>query len=156
MSICNVFGTITDPLHYILNAYMFAFGVATACIEADTDRVGMLMSPFDRLAEPLTRAQAWLHGECRFLTWLRGRGLFYLYLGTLMVTQCVLCLVFLCGLYNILMGVLCIMMSFGFKPDFEGIAATAGFTNPNSDYNVILDPEHGAPAVPDILPNNPG
>lgn len=127
MNVCNLFGSVTDPFHYILNAYMFAFGLATAVIEADTDRIGMLMAPFDRLAEPVTRAQAWLHEECRLLTTLRGRGLFYLYQGTLMVTQCILCLLFLAGLYQALMGVLCIMTSFGFTPDIEGAVASAGF-----------------------------
>jgi len=126
MNVCNIFGTIVDPFHYILNAYMFAFGLATAVVEADTDRIGMLMTPFDRLAEPVTRAQAWLHEECKLLTQLRGRGLFYLYQGTLMVTQCVFCLIFLGGLYNAAMGVLCVMMSFGYTPDIEGLAASAG------------------------------
>jgi len=127
LNVCSVFGSIIDPFHYILNAYMFAFGLVTVCIEADTDRIGMLFSPFDRLAEPVTRAQAWLHYECQLLTRLRGRGLFYLYQGTLMVTQCVFCLLFLAGLYNVLMGFLCIAMSFGYTPDFDGLAATAGF-----------------------------
>mmetsp|Transcript_25294 Transcript_25294/g.57479 ORF Transcript_25294/g.57479 Transcript_25294/m.57479 type:complete len:342 (-) Transcript_25294:141-1166(-) len=129
MNICNVFGTIVDPIHYILNAYMFAFGLATAVIEADTDRIGMLVTPFDRLAEPVTRAQAWLHEECKLLTQLRGRGLFYFYQGTLMVTQCVFCLIFLCGLYNVGIGVLCIMMSFGYTPDIEGMALSAGLAD---------------------------
>mmetsp|Transcript_76762 Transcript_76762/g.178058 ORF Transcript_76762/g.178058 Transcript_76762/m.178058 type:complete len:395 (-) Transcript_76762:279-1463(-) len=140
MSICNFFGTLTDPFHYILNAYMFAFGLATAVIEADTDRIGMLMSPFDRLAEPVMRAQAWLHEECRLLTTLRGRGLFYLYQGTLMVTQCILCLLFLAGLYNMLMGVLCVLTSFGFKPDIEG-AFAAGNPWPSQQYSYAAVPE---------------
>merc|ERR1712050_746985 len=76
--------------------------------------------------EPVTRAQAWLHFECQLLTRLRGRGFFYLYQGTLMVTQCVFCSVFLCGLWQVLMGFLCISTSFGFKPDIEYIAASAG------------------------------
>merc|ERR1719188_85523 len=106
MSICNVFGSVMDPFHYILNVYVFVFGVTTALVEADTDRIRIMMAPFHRLAEPVTRAQAWLHEECRLLTRLRGRGLFYLYQGTLMVTQCVLCLMFLSGLYNAIMGIL--------------------------------------------------
>jgi len=134
MNVCNLFGTLTDPFHYILNAYMFAFGLATAVIEADTDRIGMLVAPFDRLAEPVTRAQAWLHEECRLLTQLRGRGLFYLYQGTLMVTQCILCLLFLAGLYNVVMGVLCIMTSFGFTPDIEGAVASSGLVSAQYSY----------------------
>jgi acyl-CoA-binding protein len=122
MNVCSVFGSVTDPFHYMLNVYMFVFGIVTACIELDPDSVGMLFPPLDRLAEPVTRAQAWLHEECRLLTRLRGRGLFYLYQGTLMVTQCVLCLMFLSGLYNAIMGILCVLMSFGIQPDVEYMA----------------------------------
>lgn len=127
MMVCNVFGSLVDPFHYILSVYMFAFGVATACIEADTDRIGTLIMPFDSLAGPITRAQAWLHEECKFLTTLRGRGLFYLYQGTLMVTQCIFCMLFVAGMYCFVMGTLCIMMSFGLKPDVEGWYASAGY-----------------------------
>eukprot|EP00405_Crypthecodinium_cohnii_P036353 CAMPEP_0206539918 /NCGR_PEP_ID=MMETSP0325_2-20121206/8692_1 /ASSEMBLY_ACC=CAM_ASM_000347 /TAXON_ID=2866 /ORGANISM="Crypthecodinium cohnii, Strain Seligo" /LENGTH=476 /DNA_ID=CAMNT_0054037535 /DNA_START=38 /DNA_END=1469 /DNA_ORIENTATION=+ len=126
MSVCNFFGTVMDPFHYILNAYVLVFGLVSTCLEADTDRIGTLMSPFDRLAEPVTRAQAWLHSECRLLTRLRGRGFFYLYQGTLMVTQCVFCLLFLCGLYLVAMGLVCIMMSCGFTPDFEALLSESG------------------------------
>merc|ERR1719336_633750 len=127
MCVTNVFGTVLDPFHYILNAYMFVFGLATAVVDADTDRIGIMMAPFDRLAEPVTKAQAWLHEECRLLTRLRGRGFFYLYQGTLMVTQqCLFCLLFLAGVYNLIMGVLCVMMSFGYTPDFDYLAAAAG------------------------------
>lgn len=146
MNICNVFGTVMDPFHYILNVYVFVFGLATAVIEADTDRIGMLMAPFDRLAEPLTRAQAWLHEECRLLTRLRGRGFFYLYQGTLLVTQCVFCLLFLCGLYNVVMGVVCILMSFGITPDIEGIANSAGLGG--APYSLVVDSMEGGGASP--------
>merc|ERR1719265_2129091 len=77
-----VFGflkAILDPLHYLIYVYMFAFGLATTCLEADSDRIGMMPWPFDGLAGPLTRGQAWLHDEVRLLTELRGRGAFYLY-----------------------------------------------------------------------------
>jgi len=115
---------------------MFVFGIATAVVEADTDRIGTMIAPFDRLAEPVTKAQAWLHEECRLLTRLRGRGFFYLYQGTLMVTQCILCLLFVAGVYNMIMGVLCVMMSFGYTPDFDYLAASAGLygsSDPETD-----------------------
>lgn len=124
MSVCNFFGSVLDPFHYILILYVFVFGLVTSVVEADTDRVGMLMTPFDRLAQPLTRAQAWLHEECRLLTRLRGRGFFYLYQGTmLLITQSVLSLLFINGFYLLVMGALCIMMSFGITPDIEGMLA---------------------------------
>jgi len=126
MSLTSVFDTIRDPVDYVLNAYLCAFGLATVVIEADTDRIGMMVMPFDRLAGPVTSAQAWLHEECRLLTQLRGRGLFYLYQGTLLVTQCAFCLNFLVGLYVSLMGLLCISISFGYKPDIEGMVIATG------------------------------
>ncbi|CAK0815820.1 unnamed protein product [Prorocentrum cordatum] len=93
MNVCNLFGSLVDPFHYILSAYMFIFGIVTAVIEADPDSIGTLVPPIDSLAGPVTQAQAWLHDQCKLLTQLRGRGFFYMYQGTLMVTQCVLCLI---------------------------------------------------------------
>lgn len=122
LGIFNMGNVLIDPIAYILNVYMFAFGLATTCIEADTDTIGTLMTPFDRLAEPITRAQAWLNQEVKLLTELRGRGLFYLYQGSLMVSRCVFCPIFLGGLYNVLVGILCICMSFGIKPDLPSMA----------------------------------
>lgn len=126
MTLTSVGDTIRDPFHYVLSAYLGTFGLATVVIEADTDRIGMMIMPFDRLAGPITSAQAWLHEECRLLTQLRGRGLFYLYQGTLLVTQCAFCLNFMVGLYVSLMGLLCISISFGYKPDIEGMVIATG------------------------------
>jgi len=136
MYVFNFFGSVVDPFHYILSAYMFAFGIATACIEADTDTIGMLIMPFDRLAEPITRMQAWLHEECKLLTTLRGRGLFYVYQGSLMITQCGFCLLFVAGFYNAFMGAICIMMSFGITPDIEGLVGAG-----RSEYGKIPSDE---------------
>merc|ERR1719189_1694247 len=144
MCVTNVFGTVMDPFHYILNVYVFVFGLATAVVEADTDRIGIMMAPFHRLAEPVTRAQAWLHEECRLLTRLRGRGFFYLYQGTLLVTQCVFCLLFPCGLYCIAMGVICILMSFGITPDIEGMMAESGAFGVGQKYSLVAE-EAGSP-----------
>jgi len=126
MSLTGFLSAILDPLHYILYMYMFIFGLATTCLEADPDRIGLMPWPFDGLAGPLTRGQAWLHQEVRLLTELRGRGAFYLYQGTLMATQCVFCVLFLVGIANAVMGALCIAMSFGIQPDFERLAAAGG------------------------------
>merc|ERR1719469_706948 len=50
LGLTNVGGATIDPFHYILNAYMCVFGLVTTLIEADTDRVGTMMTPFDKLA----------------------------------------------------------------------------------------------------------
>lgn len=144
MGVCNVFGTMMDPFHYILNVYVLVFGLTTALVEADTDRIGIMMAPFHKLAEPVTRAQMWLHEECRLLTRLRGRGFFYLYQGTLLVTQCVFCMLFVCGLYLVAMGVVCILMSFGITPDIEGMMAESGAFGPGLKYSLVAE-EAGSP-----------
>lgn len=154
MGICNVFGTVMDPFHYILNVYVFVFGLATAIVEADTDRIGILMAPFDRLAEPIARSQAWLHEECRLLTRLRGRGFFYLYQGTLLVTQCVFCMNFIIGLYILAMGVVCILMSFGITPDIEGMMAQSpALFGAGQKYSMVAD-EAGSPEGTRALENS--
>jgi len=139
VGVMYVFGflkALDDPLHYIIYVYMFAFGIATTCLEADPDRIGMMPYPFDMIAGPLTRGQAWLHREVKLLTELRGRGCFYLYQGTLMATQCVFCVMFLVGLFNALMGALCIAMSFGIQPDFEYLAASTGLSG-EAQYSTV-------------------
>lgn len=149
MCVLGFFKALVDPLHYCLYVYMFAFGIATVCLEADPDRIGMLITPFDLLAGPLTRGQAWLHAEVRLLTELRGRGAFYLYQGTLMATQCVFCLLFLVGAFNVLMGVLCIAMSFGIQPDFEYLTGSTYLDNNVApQYNRVDQEVREDPASP--------
>jgi len=126
MYVGGFFTAITDPLHFVLYVYILAFGLSTTCLEADPDRIGMSPWPFDGLAAPLTRGQAWLHSEVRILTELRGRGALYLFSGSLMATQCVFCLLFLVGVANAVMGALCLGMSFGITPDFDRLAAGEG------------------------------
>lgn len=40
---------------------------------------------------------------------------------------------FLCGLYNVVVGITCIMMSYGMKPDIEGIFNESGLVQPRYD-----------------------
>mmetsp|Transcript_7096 Transcript_7096/g.11451 ORF Transcript_7096/g.11451 Transcript_7096/m.11451 type:complete len:349 (+) Transcript_7096:51-1097(+) len=148
LCVSGFFNAVTDPLHYVLYVYMFMFGLATTCLEADPDRIGMMPTPFDMLAGPLTRGQAWLHSEVKLLTELRGRGVFYLYQGTLMCTQWSL-LLFIVGAYSVLMGILCIAMSFGIQPDFDRLAAQTGFPG-EVQYNQITDEE-----AANLKANNP-
>lgn len=152
MSVAGFLTAVTDPLHYILYVYMFVFGLCTVCLEADPDRIGMMPWPFDGLAGPLTRGQAWLHLEVRLLTELRGRGAFYLYQGSLMATQCILCLTFLVGLANAVMGGLCIAMSFGITPDFDALAAGGGMQYSTVD---VEDPTGKFEQKERLIPGQP-
>eukprot|EP00931_Biecheleriopsis_adriatica_P043990 TRINITY_DN25131_c0_g1_i1.p1 TRINITY_DN25131_c0_g1~~TRINITY_DN25131_c0_g1_i1.p1 ORF type:complete len:244 (+),score=64.34 TRINITY_DN25131_c0_g1_i1:96-827(+) len=107
--------TITSPFHYVLNAYLTVFGVVTFLLEADVESMANL-KVIGRLSPWVERYQMEVFNRANFLTELRGRGFFYVFVGTLAATQCFLCLLFVAGLWNLLMGVLCLMMSFGINP----------------------------------------
>merc|ERR1712217_728897 len=97
------------------NAYLTFFGLITFLLEGDMEsfkglpvlgRLGPYAEPYQQVV--FKRAQ--------FLTELRGRGLFYLFVGSIAITQCLVCLLFVVGLWNVLMGILCLLMSHGINP----------------------------------------
>eukprot|EP00439_Symbiodinium_sp_Y106_P015658 s7012_g2.t1 len=99
---------LTSPFAYVLNAYLVAFGIVTFLLEADVESM--------RKLKFIGRFSPWVEGcpmevfnRANFLTELRGRGFFYLFIGTLAVTQCFVCLTFVAGLWNMLMGILCLL-----------------------------------------------
>lgn len=108
-------GAIFTPFHYVLNAYLAMFGIISFLLEADPERLAEL-AVIGKLAPLVRNYQMEVFERAKFLTELRGRGLFYLFVGTLAGSQCLFCLTFLCGLWNVLMGVICLMMSFGINP----------------------------------------
>lgn len=108
-------GALFTPFHYVLNLYLTGFGFISILLEADPERLGEL-AVIGKLAPLVQSYQKEVFERAKFLTELRGRGLFYLFVGTLAGSQCLVCLTFLCGLWNVLMGVLCLMMSFGINP----------------------------------------
>ncbi|CAK0880646.1 unnamed protein product [Prorocentrum cordatum] len=68
------------------------------------------------LAPWVERYQMEVFNRAQFLTELRGRGLFFVFVGSLAITQCVMCLLFFVGIWNLFMGVVCVMMSYGINP----------------------------------------
>lgn len=111
----NFGNAIQTPFNYVLNVYLTCFGLVAVLLEADAERLHTLRV-IGKLAPLVQRYQMEVFDRAKFLTQLRGRGFFYLFVGTLAVTQCLVCLLFLCGIWNVLMGVLCLLMSFGFNP----------------------------------------
>lgn len=115
LGLLNIATTVTQPFQYLLNAYLAAFGIVTFLLEADIDHVKS-MKILGKLAPWVERYQMEVFNRANFLTDLRGRGFFYIFIGCLSITQCFLCLLFVVGAWNLLMGVLCAMMSFGINP----------------------------------------
>eukprot|EP00746_Dinoflagellata_sp_MGD_P010571 gnl/MRDRNA2_/MRDRNA2_121863_c0_seq1.p1 gnl/MRDRNA2_/MRDRNA2_121863_c0~~gnl/MRDRNA2_/MRDRNA2_121863_c0_seq1.p1 ORF type:complete len:267 (+),score=32.71 gnl/MRDRNA2_/MRDRNA2_121863_c0_seq1:106-906(+) len=115
LGLLSIFSIILSPFHYILNAYLTLFGVVAVLLEADVDRLHK-MTVANKLAPIVQEYQFKVFEHAKFLTELRGRGFFYLFVGTLAISQCFFCLLFLCGAWNVLMGVLCLLMSYGVNP----------------------------------------
>eukprot|EP00930_Biecheleria_cincta_P057033 TRINITY_DN43038_c0_g1_i1.p1 TRINITY_DN43038_c0_g1~~TRINITY_DN43038_c0_g1_i1.p1 ORF type:complete len:281 (+),score=62.33 TRINITY_DN43038_c0_g1_i1:67-843(+) len=115
LGLLSITDSLISPFHYVLNAYLAMFGLVTFLLEADVESMASL-KVIGRLSPWVERYQMEVFQRANFLTELRGRGFFYAFVGTLAVTQCFLCLHFLVGLWNLLMGILCLMMSFGINP----------------------------------------
>jgi len=115
LGLLNIMSVVTSPFQYVLNAYLTMFGIITFLLEADMEALrGMRV--LGRLAPFVERYQGDVFNRAKILTELRGRGFYYVFVGSLAITQCFFCLLFLVGVWNLLMGSLCLLMSFGINP----------------------------------------
>uniref|UniRef100_A0A7S1AY93 Uncharacterized protein n=1 Tax=Noctiluca scintillans TaxID=2966 RepID=A0A7S1AY93_NOCSC len=103
----SIAGILTNPAQYVLNLYLFIFGITMILIEADTQRMTNF-ALLRTLAPRVSRLQAFIFREVHIISGLVGRGMFYLFVGLFCVTECWWCLTFLAGLFNCVNGVLCI------------------------------------------------
>jgi hypothetical protein len=121
-TLIGIFGTVfnlnalfSNPFNWVLSCYLLVFGLVSVLLEADVEQLSG-KPVVGKLAPLCEHYQFEIFERAKFLTELRGRGFFYVFVGTLAITQCLVCLYFLAGLWNLLMGVLCLMMSFGINP----------------------------------------
>ncbi|KAF4714439.1 hypothetical protein FOZ62_005889 [Perkinsus olseni] len=126
LGVLNIFSTILHPIDYLCNAYQFLFGVITCILEANPE-----------LLRERVHWQEKIYEHAKFLTLLWGRGLFYLFQGSLALVQFTL-LYAIVGVYMVVMGVLCIAMWKGYQPDLGGVQQTIAeqtgrFVPANSD-----------------------
>lgn len=125
MKLANLFA-IFDPFCLIMNIYTVIFGIVTICVEADVDR--LQETPFlNFFADRVFSTQEYLNVNAKFLTLLGGRGLFYFGVGLVMMLRCtsIFCLFFIAGVANIVTGVLCIMLHYGYTPDYTRMQEAA-------------------------------
>eukprot|EP00930_Biecheleria_cincta_P070476 TRINITY_DN58115_c0_g1_i1.p1 TRINITY_DN58115_c0_g1~~TRINITY_DN58115_c0_g1_i1.p1 ORF type:complete len:276 (-),score=24.28 TRINITY_DN58115_c0_g1_i1:137-964(-) len=98
---------IKSPFQYFLNMYLFVIGWVVLFLEANLERMQM-MTLIRRIEPCVRRWQEWVHREMHFLTYLKTRGFFYLFVGLLCAMQCFICLTFPIGLWTIIAGIGCI------------------------------------------------
>jgi len=111
----NVVALLFEPLACVLNIYTFIFGIITISIEADPDQlesIPLVCLFSDRVLE----TQKWLYVHAKFLTLLGGRGVFYVMVGMVLWSEEHLFFE-LCGTFNIINGILCIVMFFGYDAE---------------------------------------
>eukprot|EP00930_Biecheleria_cincta_P076922 TRINITY_DN64155_c0_g1_i1.p1 TRINITY_DN64155_c0_g1~~TRINITY_DN64155_c0_g1_i1.p1 ORF type:complete len:189 (-),score=32.89 TRINITY_DN64155_c0_g1_i1:30-596(-) len=126
LGLINIFDAVVEPLAYLVNIYQMFFGLTACVLEAPKDWIGK--------SQKLKRAQEFIHEFGRFLTTMGGRGLFYLFQGSLDISlNSTISLTFPVGCYMCVLGVLCIAIQYGLKPDalFDRSAAVP---TRNDDY----------------------
>lgn len=111
----DIFSLLFGPIVYLVNLYQMVFGLMTCIIEAPIQWV-------EKNAR-LTQAQAFVHKHAKFLTTFGGRGLFYLFQGSLAMSLTGVSLSWLLALYMFCLGWLCIAMQYGFNPDCSCISS---------------------------------
>mmetsp|Transcript_9700 Transcript_9700/g.21703 ORF Transcript_9700/g.21703 Transcript_9700/m.21703 type:complete len:206 (+) Transcript_9700:96-713(+) len=120
LGIINILELVTSPLMYVINVYMMFFGLSTCVIEAPAEWV--------ERSKRLQQALGFVHEFAKFLTTKGGRGLFYLFQGSLSLA--------IFGAYNLLsivsyymffLGLLNVAMQYGLDPTscFQGGSAPA-------------------------------
>ncbi|CAE8606106.1 unnamed protein product, partial [Polarella glacialis] len=106
MDLINVFGILTNPVHYVLSVYQLIFSCTTMLFEASPEMIQKVSG--------LNSYQDLLIDKAKFLSETYGRGLFYIFQGTLW-----LCFASLTdildlgvGLWMVFVGALNIMIHF--------------------------------------------
>eukprot|EP00929_Paragymnodinium_shiwhaense_P016280 TRINITY_DN124541_c0_g1_i1.p1 TRINITY_DN124541_c0_g1~~TRINITY_DN124541_c0_g1_i1.p1 ORF type:complete len:203 (-),score=48.94 TRINITY_DN124541_c0_g1_i1:103-711(-) len=126
----DIFAVISSPLTYLINVYQMAFGAGTCVIEAPEEWVPKY--------QRLQRMQAFTHRHAKFLTTFGGRGLFYIFQGSLALSLSgVMSLSGILAMYMFLLGVMCIMMQYGYKPDFSSLNTSGSSSSVNHESEYI-------------------
>merc|ERR1712222_213065 len=109
-TIVNIFDVLFEPLEYLISMYQLMFGLGTCIIEA----------PQEWGSNNVAKIQKFIHEHAKFLTTFGGRGLFYLFQGSLVLSLGDMFLSIVIGCYMFLLGVVCIAMQYGFLKDARG------------------------------------
>ncbi|CAE7229838.1 unnamed protein product [Symbiodinium natans] len=105
----NIADLILDPLEYVVNGYQTVFGVVVCLLEAPDEWITSNAK--------LTQARDFIQEYARFLYTCGGRGLFYLFQGTLAMSLDTYTVTFIVGCYMCGLGVVNIAMQYGYFQD---------------------------------------
>jgi len=108
LTLIDIFDVLSEPITYAVCVYQMMFGLCTCMIEAPKE--------WERNPK-LQSTQKFIHDHARFLTTAGGRGLFYLFQASLLLSVDGGIMPTVLGLYMLGIGVLCIAMQGGFLTD---------------------------------------
>ncbi len=100
LGVIDIFG-LASPIHYICNFYLLVFGATSVILEygaGSFDRLGVI---------PMVDTY------CKGLTFVWGRGLFYIFQGTLTLSSLTI-LNMIVGFYLCMVGCLCLAHHWGY------------------------------------------
>jgi len=107
--VLGLFGVLFSPLHAVIEGYMCIFGVMIIMMEGSK-----YLCPIN-LKETVLR-------EAKFLAVLNGRGAFYVFLGTLLLTQWPNFFDVLIGIYMVLLGFVMVIIGTVAKAKLNAMA----------------------------------
>merc|ERR1711920_350936 len=115
--VVDVSEAIDHAIYYIVNLYAVCFGLVTVIAECHPE------NGTPALYEKVKRVQQWIYDWFRALTTMLGRGLFYIFQGSLAIaSSSVMSAGLVIGVYMILAGVVCIVLhvkqSYGNQQDY--------------------------------------
>lgn len=111
LTLVNPLELLTNPIEYVVCLYQAAFACTTMLMECDPD--------WTKKIQALQDYQHWLDDQAKFLLRVYGRGLFYLFQGSLWLLNAGLFspICILCGLWMVGVGVIFLCMHYGVLPD---------------------------------------
>ncbi|CAE7941276.1 Abcb10 [Symbiodinium necroappetens] len=105
-SVVDVFNVLSEPVYYVVNAYMVFFGAVTCITEARPTFAA-------QLHDTVQGVQRWMHEWAKGLTLLWGRGLFYIFQGAFcLLSSGLLSLGLIIGAYMLVIGLLCLKVGY--------------------------------------------
>mmetsp|Transcript_69382 Transcript_69382/g.136151 ORF Transcript_69382/g.136151 Transcript_69382/m.136151 type:complete len:262 (-) Transcript_69382:105-890(-) len=115
LSLINIFRVFGHAILYMVSVYQFIFSVTTVLFEMKPEWVTSIE---DKLHIPVSKYQDMLLDNAKFLSLVGGRGMFYIFQGTLWLAFASFSdfVNLLIGLFLVFIGVVHVLMHFGVAP----------------------------------------